>query len=377
MSRLMGILAMMLILAAASGCGSNAVKASQPAVSVEEDENRSEEEDKTEEKQPQNEVEIEIPEEQELVTGYTTVEGLELEPGTHIAVVVKEHKSNYWKAVEKGIKQAVADLNEEMGYTGADMIYYTYEGPDDGEAGVQINTIDAVLSENPQVLCLSAIDMNSCEAQLETAQENGIPVIILDSGVKSDELVYTICETDNYSAGTEAARKLCQKIGGTGKIQIVAHQQNAETTVSREQGFRDEITKNYPEVELLETIYEDGEDRVADLMHQVLQEHPDLKGCFTTSENNGVSLLAILSKQKADDVQLVGFDAGDAQLQAIRSGAQYGVICQNPYGMGYATIVAASRAVLELENDSYINAGYQWIDAENIDDEENQKYLYQ
>ena len=70
--------------------------------------------------------------------------------------------------------------------------------------------MDAVLSENPQVLCLAAIDMGSCEAQLETAEENGIPVIILDSGVMTDELVYTVCKTDNREAGAEAARRLSQ-----------------------------------------------------------------------------------------------------------------------------------------------------------------------
>ena len=44
-----------------------------------------------------------------------------------------------------------------------------------------------VLTENPVVVCLSAVDMSSCEAQLEAAQEDGIPVVMLDSGVKSDD----------------------------------------------------------------------------------------------------------------------------------------------------------------------------------------------
>ena len=54
-----------------------------------------------------------------------------------------------------------------------------------------------------------------------------------------------------------------------------------------------------------------------------------------------------------------------------------GIICQNPYGMGYATIISAARAILTLENDEMINAGYQWIDQSNMDLEENQKYLYE
>ena len=41
----------------------------------------------------------------------------------------------------------------------------------------QIDLIDTVLSENPSILCIAAIDRQSCEAQLEMAAENDIPVV--------------------------------------------------------------------------------------------------------------------------------------------------------------------------------------------------------
>lgn len=331
-----------------------------------------------EDKDAKEELEIVIPNEQDLVADYTSIAGLELEPGAHIAVVVMNPKSNYWKAVKKGIQQAVDELNQTLGYTGQDKIYFTYEGPDDSAAAeTQINIIDAVLAENPQVLCISAIDRNSCQAQLETAQENGIPVIILDSGVKSEELAYTVCETDNYNAGVQAAKKLCEKIGDTGAVQIVAHLQNADTSTKRENGFRDEVAQNHPNVRVLDTIYEDGEESVNESLQAAFAGNPDVKGCFTTSESTGITVLDYLAKNKLDEVHVVGFDAGAKQIEAIKSGKEYGVICQNPYGMGYATVVAAGRAILGMENDAYIDAGYQWIDAANIDAEENQKYLYE
>ena len=65
----------------------------------------------------------------------------------------------------------------------------------------------------------------------------------------------------------------------------------------------------------------------------------------------------------------MGFDAGKTQKEAIKDGREAGVIAQNPYGMGYATAVAAARAWLGLENDSFNNPGYQWIDAASLDDE--------
>ena len=74
----------------------------------------------------------------------------------------------------------------------------TFEGPDNEEdVETQINTIDAVIAENPDVLCISASDMDSCEAQLEAAKENGIPVIAFDSNVAEKKLVKAYRGTDN------------------------------------------------------------------------------------------------------------------------------------------------------------------------------------
>jgi ribose transport system substrate-binding protein len=353
-------------------------KESKPASTATPQESKAEEQPSPTEESKEEDIEIEIPGEQKLVADYTTVTGLKLEPGAHIAVVVMDPKSNYWSAVRDGMTKAVDDMNKALGYTGEDKIYFTYEGPDDLTAAEeQINIIDAVLAENPQALCIAAIDQNSCEAQLETAQENGIPVIILDSSVESEALAYTVCETDNDSAGRLAARKLCEKIGDQGTVLITAHLQNADTSAKREAGFRDEIAKNHPNVKVLETIYQDAEENLEKTLNQVFEKNPDVKGCFTTSEETGLKLLDYLDKYALDQVQLIGFDAGEKQMDAIREGKEYGVICQNPHGMGYATVVAAARAIQGLENDDYIDAGFQWIDGENLDAPENQKYLYE
>lgn len=141
---------------------------------------------------------------------YTSLEEINLEAGSHIAVVVKSTKNGFCTSVKRGMDAAVADLNEKLGYKGDDKIKLTFEGPsDETDVEGQINIIDAVLGENPDVLCLSAIDMDSCQAQLEAAEENGIPVIVLDSGVKTGNVNAT-CVVDNYQAGVQAAVKLAR-----------------------------------------------------------------------------------------------------------------------------------------------------------------------
>lgn len=326
-------------------------------------------------------LEIELPNDEELMADYTSVKGLVLEKGSRIAFVVKNTDTAYWKAVKKGVDQAVEELNQELGYKDADKIQCTFEGPkEETNVDDQVNILDAVLSENPDVLCLAAIDMESCVAQLEAAGDDEIPVIILDSGVMSDDLVYSVCATDNYSAGAEAARRLCEQIGDQGEVAVLSHIQVGETSRNRVKGFEEEISENHPNVQIVEISYEpskEEEPAVQEQMKEVLEAHPQLKGYFCTNEVMSNAALEVLKGYEDRQISLVGFDMGKAQAEAVRSGAEAGVICQNPYGMGYATVVAGVRAVLEMENDKFIDAGYQWLDQETIDLEENEKYLYE
>lgn len=40
--------------------------------------------------------------------------------------------------------------------------------------------------------------------------------------------------------------------------------------------------------------------------------------------------------------------------------------------MGYATVVAAARAALEIGNEATVDTGYVWVDKENMDDPERE-----
>lgn len=306
---------------------------------------------------------------------YTSLEEINLEAGSHIAVVVKSTKNGFWTSVKRGMDAAVADLNEKLGYKGDDKIKLTFEGPsDETDVEDQINIIDAVFGENPDVLCLSAIDMDSCQAQLEAAEENGIPVIVLDSGVKTGNVNAT-CVVDNYQAGVQAAVKLADTIGGSGKIAVMTHVESAQNCQEREQGFTETIAEKYPDIEIVNISHQNEETSVSEMAESVLKLFPDVKGYFCTNENVSGDVLDAISAS-GKEVAVVGIDAGKKQKDAIKSGKEVGVLVQNAYGMGYATVVAAARAVLGMENDESINPGMEWIDSENISDERYANYLY-
>lgn len=322
-------------------------------------------------------IEITIPHKDGMAASYDTVEGITIEKGSYIAVVAKDLSAGFWKAVKTGAEQAVDDLNTSLGYTGNDKIKMTFEGPEsESDTNSQINIIDSVISENPDALVLSIIDQQSGQAQMEEASDSQIPVIIADSGIESD-LIVSMCATDHAAAARVAADRLCEAIGNSGEVAIVAHQYNTESSVERVDAFRKEIEEKYADVKIVQVNYGDGEESVAEMLKNTLAAYPDLKGIFCTNEDMADQTLdALADLENTDQIQIVGFDSGEQQQKAIQEGREYGTVTQNPYGIGYACIVAAARAIQGLPVDAKIDTGYQWLDKDTIDLEENQKYIY-
>ena len=83
------------------------------------------------------------------------------------------------------------------------------------------------------------------------------------------------------------------------------------------------------------------------------------------------------ARTRLEDIVMMGFDAGKDQLDALADGSIDGLVVQNPFGMGYAAVVAAARTVLEIGNEAQVDTGFVWVDADNMEDENVQPMLYE
>lgn len=334
---------------------------------------------------------------------YNNVEGLNLEPGTYISIIGKDDSSSYWTNVKKGVMQAADDLNKELGYKGSDKIKVTYNAPAKSEdIDEQVNILDEELSRYPDAVGIASIDSAACSVQFDLATANGIPIISLDSG-NEYKGIQCIVKTDNEDAARTGAYKLANEIGNEGQVILVVHDSNSETAKEREKSFEEEIKNNYPSVSIVETIYCDKLDELKkkiavekdpnisedlqkaavekmtddEVMQYYLEKYPDLKGVFGTNESSTIFALEALQKTElAGKVALVGFDISEEQTAAIKNGEIAGLVVQNPFGMGYASVVAAARTVLQSGNEAVVDTGYIWVTKDNLEDESIQNMLY-
>ena len=334
---------------------------------------------------------------------YNNVEGLNLEPGTYISIIGKDDSSSYWTNVKKGVMQAADDLNKELGYKGSDKIKVTYNAPAKSEdIDEQVNILDEELSRYPDAVGIASIDSAACSVQFDLATANGIPVISLDSG-NEYKGIQCIVKTDNEDAARTGAYKLANEIGDEGQVILVVHDSNSETAKERVKSFEEEIKNNYPSVSIVETIYcdklDDLKKKIAvekdpnmsedlqkaavekmtddEVMQYYLKKYPELKGVFGTNESSTIFALEALQKTElAGKVALVGFDISEEQTAAMKNGEISGLVVQNPLGMGYASVVAAARTVLQSGNEAVVDTGYIWVTKDNLEDESIQNMLY-
>ena len=304
---------------------------------------------------------------------------VKIEAGSRIAVVSKSVKGEYWKMVKKGMEDAVKAINDAYGFKKDDQITMTFEGSDNEEdVESQINTIDAVIAENPDVLCISASDMDSCQAQLEAAKENEIPVVAFDSNVSEKKLVKAYRGTDNVQVGKMAAYQLGSALGKMGKVAVFSAQQKTKSVQDRVDGFMNNIQK-YGDIEVVEVIYSDQVDDMETAMKEVLDKYPALDGVFCTNADVTELYLGLEKSDAGDAPALVGVDATTKQQEAIRNGEEIGCVSQQSYAMGYQTIWTAAETTapkksVTIEKNLLLNPA--WIDSESVDDPDSSAYLY-
>lgn len=399
------LLCLMLIL---GGCaGKEAAKEQQPA---------SDAENVEEPKREDADVKAEEPSEQAKLdkispSAYNNADGIALEKEAYISVMGKASGGQFWDEVKKGAEQAVADINENLGYKGADKVKMTYNGPSQAEnVDEQVNILDEELARYPTAVAISIVDTQACEVQFDLAAENNIPVVAFDSGSEYKGLMAMV-STDNQKASREAAQHMAESLNEEGEIVVVAHDSKSETAIVRESAFTEAIQSSYPNLsvsgsyrldEMPKTIadevnegkYTMGEGEPSgeplpeeekilpeavtreNMIDYILKKHPNVKGIYATNGETVINVTDGLERQQMEGVAVIGYDADEDEIKALQEGKVDGLVVQNPFGMGYASVIAASRAALQMGNEAQIDTGYIWVTKDNLEDASVQEMLY-
>jgi ribose transport system substrate-binding protein len=287
---------------------------------------------------------------------------------SYIPVVSKGFQHQFWQAVKKGAEQEAAKEN----------VTVNFEGPEnESQVDKQMEMLQAEFDKHPAAVCFAALDSQAAIPLLQKFKDAKIPVIGFDSGVDSD-IPVTTAATDNIAAAGTAADKLAEAIGGSGKVGLIVHDQTSRTGIDRRDGFLKEMKAKYPNIQIIGPQYGGGDQlKSADLAKAMIQANPDIKGFFGANEGSAIGVVnAVKELNMSGKLVVVGYDSGQAQIDAINSGLMLGAITQNPIGIGEECVKAAVKAIKGETLPKTIDTGFFWYDKSNINDPKIQAVLY-
>jgi len=284
-----------------------------------------------------------------------------------IAVVPKGTAYSFWKAVKAGAEAAGKE-------TGAQI---EWKGPaEETDVARQVAIIENFITSRVDAIVMAACDAKALVPKVKQAMEAGIPVITIDSGIATDDALSFVA-TDNVKGARQGTEKLIELIGGSGKVGIIPFIKGAATSDMREQGFT-EAVKADPKVEMVKPLYSQGDaEKGMKAAENMMTSNPDLKGIFAANEPGAIGAArAIKQRGLTGKVKLVGFDAAETEISALKDGVIQALVVQDPFKMGYDGVKAAVDAIQKKPVEKRIDTGVIVVTTDNLSQPEVQKLLY-
>ena len=283
-----------------------------------------------------------------------------------IAVIPKGTSHVFWQSIHAGAAKAAREF-------GVDIIW---RGPlrEDDRAS-QISEVEGFITRGVSGIVLAPLDEAALVGPVNDAVRADIPVVIFDSGLKSNDYVSFVA-TDNRKGGMLAGAELARLLPDGGRVVMLRYAEGSASTLEREEGFLQEVAKHTNILMLttnqyggadVEGAYKKGEA----MLHRFRRPDGslDLQGIFTPNESTTLAMLRVLTDSGwAGKVKFIGFDASDTLVKGLSDGAIDGLVLQNPVNMGYLGVKAMVDHLQGRPVEKRIDTGAQLVTRDRMEE---------
>src|SRR6266511_4225457 len=292
-----------------------------------------------------------------------------------IAVIPKGTTHEFWKSIHAGAVKAERELNEKGIKT-----EIIWKGPlKEDDRDQQIQVVENFMSRAVSGIVLAPLDSQALIKPVENAIKAKVPVVIIDSDLKSDEYVSFVA-TDNYKGGQLAGEHLAKLLGGKGNVILLRYAVGSASTEAREAGFLDAL-KQHPDIKLISSDQRSGPTR--ETAYQASQNllnrfGSEVHGIFCPCEPPTIAMAKALRDigKAGGKVKMVGFDSGSQSVIDLKNGDVQGLVVQNPVLMGYLGVMTLVKQLQGDKVEKRIDTGVILATPENMEQPDIKELLH-
>lgn len=195
-----------------------------------------------------------------------------------------------------------------------------------GQTSLLIKQIDDYIAKKVSLIVVGTNDEKAVVPVVAKAYQAGIPVIVLDRGVQTDQYT-TFINSDNILIGKLGAEYIARRLNGKGKVLLLEGLPTADVTQLRSKGFLDEIAKHKGIKVIKRTGNYLRRDAVIE-MEKLVASGERVDAIFSESDSMLSGVRVVLDKNRIDarKIIMVGCDYTSEAREAIRAGTQTGSV---------------------------------------------------
>lgn len=240
-----------------------------------------------------------------------------------IALITMDSVDQHWVSLKEGAEEEAK----------ADGVTVDFMAPDVKDDAKQIECINNAVAGGYDAILVAANSEDAVSGALQEAVDAGIKIVYVDSpaNVEAEATFSTDNKAAGKTAGEEMIKALEDKGIKDGSIGIVNINTSTNSTIQREEGFREALEGT--DYELLETQYCEGDAAKA----QTIAENyitEGVVGIFGANEGAATGTGNAIKASGSDEIVGVGFDKSDTLKGLIEDGYLVCTMAQNPDQMG-------------------------------------------
>jgi len=234
-----------------------------------------------------------------------------------------------------------------------------------GKTSLMIHQIEQFIAQKVDLLIIGTNDERAVVPVVAKAYSMGIPVIVLDRGIRGDQYT-TFINSDNILIGKIGAQYIAERLAGNGLVLLFEGLQHADVTKLRSKGFNDEM-QQHPGIRVIKRTGNYLRKDALVEMEKLVAQGIRVDAIFSESDSMLSGVRMVLTRYKIDptSIVMVGCDYTNEARQAIRAGTQSGSVL---FPLGGKKSVAVALKILNKEPvPKHLFIPVQLITRENVD----------
>jgi len=287
-----------------------------------------------------------------------------------VLLLLKTLDNPFFDSIKKGVM-------DELGPDTDSMAVVIRAGTKESDISTQREVLNSFISQYVEatnkarlkgVILTPSASGDELTDYIKRLNDNNIPVVLVDtrinkaSLIKADAHYETFIGSSNEDGGRLATDLMFKYLPEGGTILLLNGVEGHESAVARRKGFKSRLKEKQDKYKhsLIERTANWRRDEARKIVEGLLALGENVDGVFAANDEMALGAYEAMrtapNRNNGKFPVIIGFDAIDPAVQAVKAGELTATIEQDPYGMGKTAVVSLKTiwAGGEVEHDQVI-----------------------